>query len=126
MSTRPPPKKTKRSALPLKDRIALIKKFQEHGVSQRQLATDFNVSKSQVQDTLKRKAEFMAAFEENASNDRKRLHGSGMQEKIDDMTWQWFQTVRASNIPLSGPPLQEKALTFATSASATSRRPVVG
>ena len=115
MSTRPPPKKTKRSALSLQDRIALIKKFQEHGVSQRQLAADFNVSKSQVQDTLKRKAEFMAAFEENASNDRKRLHGSGMQEKIDDMTWQWFQTVRASNLPVSGPLLQEKALTFATS-----------
>ena len=76
MSTRPPPKKTKRSALSLQDRIALIKKFQEHGVSQRQLAADFNVSKSQVQDTLKDKAEFMAAFEENASNDRKRLHGS--------------------------------------------------
>ena len=68
-----------------------------------------------MQDTLKRKAEFMAAFEENASNDRKRLHGSGMQEKIDDMTWQWFQTVRASNLPVSGPLLQEKALTFATS-----------
>ena len=126
MSTRPPPKKTKRSALPLQDHITLNKKFQEHGVSQCQLATDFNVSKSHVKDTLKCQAQFMVAFEENASNGRKRLHGSGMQEKIDDMTWQWFQTVRASNLPLSGPPLQEKALTFATSASATSRRPVVG
>ena len=115
MSARPPPKTAKRTPLTLKERVTLIKKFEEDKTSQRQLAAQFNVSKTQVQETLKRKAEFMSAYEENSNSDRKRLHNSNLLEKIDDMTWQWFQTVRANNLPVSGPLLQEKALVFAAS-----------
>ena len=88
MSGRNLPEKAvlKRTSLALKDRVALIKSFEERGKSQRQLAVEFGVGKTQVQDALKRKAEFMAAYEQNASNDMKRLRSFGTLE-IDSMTW---------------------------------------
>ena len=54
MSGRTLPEKAvvKRTALTLKDRVALIKSFEERGKSQRQLAVEFGFGKTQVQDAL--------------------------------------------------------------------------
>ena len=59
---------------------------------------------------LKRKAELMTAFEENAPSDRKRLRPV---DDVDDMTWKWFRQARGHNVPVCGPMLQEKSWAFA-------------
>ena len=61
--------KARHNELTLKEKINLIDASRTQ--SQRQLADQFNVGKSQVQCILKRKAEFMKAFEENQRSDKK-------------------------------------------------------
>ena len=61
--------KARRNELTLKEKINLIDASRTQ--SQRQLADQFNVCKSQVQRILKRKAEFMEAFEQNQRSDKK-------------------------------------------------------
>ena len=47
--------------------------FEKSGKSQRLLAEQFGVGKTQIQQTIKRKAEYMTAYEENTHSSRKRL-----------------------------------------------------
>ena len=61
---------------------------------------------------LKRKLDYLTAFEENADKDRKRLCLKSPLEELNVLVWEWFQKARATNIPVSGPLLQEKALEF--------------
>ena len=84
-----------------KTKVAMIQRSES--ISQRRLAEEFKVSKSQVQRTLKRKAEVMAAYEENANSDKKRPCGTASQQRVDDIIWAWSQAVRARHIPISGP-----------------------
>ena len=99
--------------LTLKEKINLIDASRTQ--SQRQLADQFNVGKSQVQRILKRKAEFMEAFEENQRSDKKRrcTGASSSYELIDAATWRWFNHARSLNLPVSGPFIQQKALDYA-------------
>ena len=54
---------------------------------------------------MTRKAEYLKAYEENTSANRKRVEISHYQEMqdIDDLTFKWFQQTRGNNIPVSGP-----------------------
>ena len=105
--------KARRNELTLKEKINIIDA--SHTQSQRQLPDQFNVGKSQVQRILKRKAEFMEAFEENQPSDKKRLctGANSSYEKIDAATWHWFNHSRSLNQPVSGPFIQQKALDYA-------------
>ena len=80
-----------------------------------QLAEKDNIFKTQVASILKRKAEYLAAFEENRQGDRKRHCNSNECNIIDTAMWDWFQCARSMNIHISGLIVQEKALEFATS-----------
>lgn len=64
IATMPPKKKNE---LSLKRKIDLIQESVDKKLSQRELAESYGVSKTQVQRILKRKAEFMDAFESNQS-----------------------------------------------------------
>jgi hypothetical protein len=66
----------------------------------------------QVQNILKRKAEIMEGYEENASadKDRKRLRVQTPNEELNILMWAWFQKVRANGITVTEPMLPEKAL----------------
>ena len=57
----------------------------------------------------------MTAHEENQRGDRKRHCYSNEYNILDTAMWDWFQSARSINIPLSGPLIQEKALEFAAS-----------
>ena len=93
--------RAKRNGLSLKDKVKLIKASSSS--SQRQLADRFNVGRSQVNRILKRKAEFMEAYEDNECLDRKRVCVSSDYDSIDNATWLWFKWARALNMPVSGP-----------------------
>ena len=71
--------------------------------SQRQLAEQFGVGKTQIQQILKRKAEYTQAFEENEGSQRKRLCVRVDCDKLDKLMFEWFCKCRSMNIPLSGP-----------------------
>jgi hypothetical protein len=73
----------------------------------------------QVQNILKRKAEIMEGYEENASADRKRLRVQTPNEELNNLMWAWFQKVRSNGITVTGPMLQEKALMYASELNVT-------
>ena len=110
--------KKKSRELSIKEKVLVIKQKESEGKS-RELAKIFGVSKTQIQSTLKRKADVLAAYEDNLPNDRKRIKTFQFEEDIDLLTFRWFQRARSLNLPISGPLIQEKALSFANSLKKT-------
>ncbi|XP_064647061.1 tigger transposable element-derived protein 6-like [Lineus longissimus] len=108
MPTQSKPRPARRE-LQLKDKIKLIKAKDSEGKSCRQLAEMFDIGKTQVSTVLKRKAEYLDAYEENAPTERKRLNVSSELQDVDDLTWKWFQQARSHSLPVSGPMIQEIA-----------------
>ena len=105
--------KYKRRELSLKDKIELIKVSDQPGNSQRKLAAQFGIGKTQVQSILKRKAEYMTAYEDNDKENRKRLCLGPQLDDIESATWEWFKRARAMGLTISGPMIQEQALRIA-------------
>ena len=102
----------KRKVLTLDERVKVIK-LMESGKSSRILAEQFGVGRTQIQQTLKRKAELMSDYENNANPDSKRQRRATGNEDINELTWRWFQDASARRAHLSGPIIQEKARMFA-------------
>ena len=98
--------------LSLNEKVDLIKNSK--GKSQRALATQYGIGKTQVQRILKRKADLFRAFEENIDGDRKRtkLGTAQYQQDVDSLTLSWFQKARSHNLLVSGPLIKQKALEF--------------
>ncbi|KAK2155260.1 hypothetical protein LSH36_244g00018 [Paralvinella palmiformis] len=103
----------KRIELTLDQKVALIK--ESEGKSHRQLAEMYGIGRTQVGSILKRRAEFLSAYEENVEPSRKRLKTGFQYPDIDRLMWDWYQHARALNLPVSGPLMQEKARRFAIS-----------
>ena len=59
------------------------------------------------------KADFLEVYESNPRNERKRLCHRSPQEELNVLMWEWFQKAGSIGILVSGPKLQEKALSFA-------------
>ena len=57
---------SKRKELSLVQKVELINDHEKGDKSQRLLAEKYGVGKTQIQTTLKRKAEYLTAFEDNA------------------------------------------------------------
>ncbi len=102
----------KRKVLTLDDRVKVIKLL-EGGKSTRLVAEEFGVGKTQVQQTLKRKAEFISDYENNVNPDSKRQKRVTVNDNINELTWKWFQDASARRIHLSGPLIKERALKYA-------------
>lgn len=109
--------KRKPRELTIKEKVDLINREQTTGKSQRALAAEFGIGKTQVQTILKRKAEWLSAYEDNMKDDRKRIKLGTEQyrQDVDFLTYEWFQRARGLNLPVSGPLIQEKARQFAAS-----------
>ncbi len=60
-----------RKDLSLADKIKVISEYEKSGKSYRRLADEYGVGKTQIQQTIKRKAEYMTAYEDNACSSRK-------------------------------------------------------
>ena len=96
--------------LTLKEKITVIK--DSIGLSQVALAQKYNVSRGTIQNILKRKHEYLESYENNEAADKKRIRSCKFDE-VDKAVFRWFQKVRASNVPISGPIIQEKATSIA-------------
>lgn len=97
--------------LTLKQKIDLI---EENKINKNQtsLASKFKCSRSTVQNILKRKAELVDAYDNHAPGDRKRTKICKFDD-VDTKVWQWFMSARSANLAISGPLIQEKAITVA-------------
>ena len=63
-----------RRELSLEDKCRLIREKESGGKSCRELVKIFSIGKSQVSLIIRRKAEYLRAYEENAPADRKRVN----------------------------------------------------
>ena len=81
--------------------------------SQKQLAMTFGVSKLQIQQVLKRKAEIVNEYERNSNPKRKKLRVGSDYEDIDELTFRWFERACGSGAPISGPIIQCQEMEFA-------------
>lgn len=104
--------------LDLKKKVELIQTSLK-GKSQRALAQQFQISKSQVQRILVNKNNVLARYRENAPATSRRCPNDRGHTEIDELTISWFRSVRNKNIPISGPLIQEKALFFAKTLEVT-------
>ena len=103
----------KRKELTLEEKIKVIK-FIDQGNSERKTVNEFKISKGQVSNIKKRKAEYLELYEDEfAPKDRCRKVRSAEYEEVNQLVWRWFERARAKNIPLSGPIVQEVARGFA-------------
>ena len=99
-----------RKALTLEQKIKLIKDNQKcNGLSVRQLADKYGVSKSSVANILQRREEFISDYTSNCNKRIKRKYKDEDGQTIDQLVFEWFIIQRAKQIPISGPILQEKA-----------------
>jgi kinesin family protein 6/9 len=85
----------------------------ERGISARKIAAEFNVGKTQIQNIVNKKNQFLEDFKNNASPDRKRRSYNNGNEQINKLSWTWYQDARERRINVTGALLQEKARKFA-------------
>lgn len=103
-----------RNELTLREKISVIQERETSGKSQRELAKIFNTGKTQIQSILKRKQEYLEAYEQNSCAGRKRpCSYASENDEINTLTWQWFCRMRTSAISISGPMIQAQALHYA-------------
>lgn len=99
-----------RKALTLEEKVALIKDNQDsNGLSVRQLANKYQISKSSAANILGRSEEFLADYSANSNKGVKRKLNDHNGQTIDEIVFDWFTQQRAKQIPISGPVIQEKA-----------------
>ena len=101
----------KRKELSLGDRVKVIY-LADEGLSARKIADRFDVGKTQIQTIIKNKSDILKAYSEGVPIERKRKMRATGNERVNELTLEWFKRARSKNIPLSGPLLQEKARIF--------------
>lgn len=101
----------KRKCLTFEERLKVLE--QSKCKSARQIALDFNIGKTQVQNILKRKTEIVSEMASNVNMDRKRVRRPTGNEEVNDLVWTWFQDMTSRKLPLSGPLIKTRALKFA-------------
>ena len=103
----------KRKFLILKEKIEVIEYANKNpSVGRRDLAATFSCRKSQINSVITSKKFLLERWASNESGNLERKHGRSEQQygELSRILWEWYQRYRASNIPVSGPMLQEEAL----------------
>lgn len=103
---------SKRVYLDLEAKVKVIE-LVDRGKSRRDVAKQYGVGRTQINNIMKRKAEFLEDYENNAPNERKIKYRKTGNEEINELCWTWFKDVVGRNIPISGPMIQQRALKFA-------------
>eukprot|EP00058_Branchiostoma_floridae_P025528 XP_002611018.1 hypothetical protein BRAFLDRAFT_233515 [Branchiostoma floridae] len=102
-----PAKKT----LTLGEKIEVIRRYEKGGTGARGLAKEFGVGKTQIQNIVKRKREYLEDYEKNAPISKKRNTRQSLYDDVNKLCWHYF--CETSSKPVTGPMLQQQALKFA-------------
>lgn len=99
----------KRKRLNLSDKIKILSLKEKENLSVRELAEKFDCGKTQIANILKNKSEIVQQFETNGNKEVKRKFPRTEGGIIDETVFAWICQLRAKNMPISGPMIQEKA-----------------
>ena len=99
----------KRKLVPLSTKIDIVKAL-DSGQSIRAVSTSLGVSKGSVQAAKENRISILAEADSNRSLSKSRIVS---QSEVNLVLWRWFALARAHGFPISGPILQEKALSIA-------------
>lgn len=111
MSSSLPPAK-KRKQFSLSEKVDILRQLEE-GKKQAVVAKEHGVARSTIATILKDKEKIMKCqLQSHLAPSRKRLRLGDFQ-RVDSAVLTWFKDVRAQNVPVSGPMIQEKAREFA-------------
>lgn len=97
----------------MEKKVEVIREQERSGKSARALASQFKCGKTQIDNILKRRREWLEAYELNPIIPLKRKARSTRNDEINVLTWEWFKEATALVIPVTGTLLQDKALSFA-------------
>ncbi|KAK3863153.1 hypothetical protein Pcinc_031030 [Petrolisthes cinctipes] len=103
-----------RTELPLNKKIELIKRAESTNLSQRKLAEEFGIGRTQVGSILKRKRDYEDALDRNECGAKRRFAYSSANHEVNRNTWEWFIRMRGQNLSVTGPMIQQQALSYAT------------
>lgn len=98
---------SKRVFLSLEQRIEVLREH-ERGKSARKLAERFNCGRTQISKIIKEKDLILKEFEDFKFRGIKQLRHEKHVD-VNKAVLEWFKSVRAKNIPVSGPMIQQKA-----------------
>ena len=98
-----------RHELSLQQKMNLIIKEKEQGLSHGQLSKNYEVLIGSVSNILKMKSEYTHDFQTHKNKRVKRKLKNDLRQEINDNVYEWFVAQRAKNIPITGPILQEYA-----------------
>ena len=80
------------------------------GSGYRKIAEHFEIGRTQAQKILQNKDAIIASYESSASPVQQKRIRVGKYTNVNEALWDWYLRCRNSNIPISGPMLQEEAL----------------
>ena len=106
-----PPKQT---VLTLEQRIEVIRKSEKEKLSNRKIAEQMGVGRTQIDNVLKRKADILTDYENNTGPERKRQRRPTGNEDINVLVWEWIQDATSRRINVSDPLIEVRALKFAS------------
>ncbi|XP_066268105.1 tigger transposable element-derived protein 4-like [Branchiostoma lanceolatum] len=106
-------KRSRPKTLTLTEKIEVIQRHEKGGIGARRLAKDFGVGKTQIQNILKKKDQYVDDYEKNAPGNKKRNAKQTGNEDINKLCWEFFCDSTSRVVACTGPLLQEKAREFA-------------
>ena len=100
----------KRKFLTLEEKVQLIRyKDENNAAGVRQITEMFGIGKTQASCIMKSKEQVMQLWKSNSCPDMRRKKRPAEFEQINKAVSDWFCMARGSNIPISGPMIQEEA-----------------
>ena len=103
----------RRKSLSIAQKVEIIRVVETGGQRKSDVAARFGIARSTLSTILKVKEKVMADYERsNTRSDRKRIRLSQFDD-LERAVYQWFVSVRARDIPVTGPMIQQKAMEYA-------------
>ncbi|XP_019615529.1 PREDICTED: tigger transposable element-derived protein 6-like [Branchiostoma belcheri] len=109
----------KRRCLTLRQKIEVIREYEKGGRGSRKLAKQFGVGKTQIENIVKRKREYLDDFANNVPETKRRNCTTGY-EQINELCLRFYRDRASRGKSCNGPMLQGAALTFAKDLGVTS------
>ncbi|CAM1290981.1 TIGD6 (predicted) [Pycnogonum litorale] len=99
-----------RKQISLSQKAEIVQKYRS-GVKQSKLAEDYGLAKTTINTIVSKGDKILAEYEGNRlKENRKRMRmRTAAHPELESALFQWFQQVRAKNVPVTGPLLIEKA-----------------